>query len=170
MGVIGVPLTYDKWFKMPHQCLRGYDALSSCLLLQKKSVVCLLPFVVYLWLWMGVKSWSSGSGHGVRLMQKHARAARSDGGAGHWRVHPPHKGAQCYQGPIWIHHFNTGDRCLNDSNLNIDHYFLLSPRLGSVQICCSGTSSEKRSFQMRQTLLSGDPSSTLKSPLCISFY
>ena len=48
MGVIGVPLTYDKWFKMLHQCLRGYDALSSCLLLQKKSVMCLLPFVVYL--------------------------------------------------------------------------------------------------------------------------
>ena len=42
--------------------------------------------------------------------------------------------------------------------------FSLSSRLGLVQICCSGTFLEKRSFQMRQTLLLGDVI-TPESPL-----
>ena len=55
--------------------------------------------------------------------------------------------------------------CLNDHLSSIiDHSIVfsvincllsLSSRLGSVQIYCSGISSEKKSFQMRQTLLLG---------------
>ena len=148
----------------PHKCLRGNDALSSCLLLQKKghvfATICGLSLtldgsqVLIIRIRTGCKtdaetqpgheewwrSWTLTSTSAAYRLSMLSRTNMNSPPRYRWPL------------PEWFQF---------DPNLVI---FFVALRLGSVQICCSGTSSEKKSFQMRQTLLLGDVI-TPESPL-----